>query len=135
MKLVFKYRRERARRRTVYRPVAKLSLRSADGYWYTFIAYVDSGADVSLFTRGDAELLGVNLYEGELLELTGIGGAVVPAYLHGMRVKIGPLEFPARIAFADLNGVPRIIGRLDIFNKFKITFDERSLQTIFQTYD
>jgi len=46
MKLVFKYRRERARRRTVYRPVAKLSLRSADGYWYTFIACVDSGAGI-----------------------------------------------------------------------------------------
>jgi hypothetical protein len=52
MKLVFKYRKERARTRVVYRPVAKLSLKSADGYWHTFTAYVDSGADVSLFARG-----------------------------------------------------------------------------------
>ena len=71
MKLVFKYRRERARRRTVYRPVAKLSLRSADGYWYTFIAYVDSGADLSLLTGGR---FGVNLCRGGLLEPTGVGG-------------------------------------------------------------
>jgi len=135
MKLVFKYRKERARTRVVYRPVAKLSLKSADGYWYTFTAYVDSGADVSLFTRGDAELLGINIYEGEPWELTGIGGAVIPAYLHETLARIGSIEFPARIAFADLDGVPRLIGRLDVFTKFKITFDERNLQTIFQPYD
>jgi hypothetical protein len=95
MKLVFKYRKERARTRVVYRPVAKLSLKSADGYWYTFTAYVDSGADVSLFTRGDAELLGINIYEGEPWELTGIGGAVIPAYLHETLARIGPLRVPS----------------------------------------
>jgi predicted aspartyl protease len=100
-----------------------------------FTAYVDSGADVSILPKGDAELLGVNLYEGELWRLTGIGRAIVSAYLHEVMVKIGALEFPARIAFADLNEVPRIVGRLDIFRKFKVMFDEQNLQTTFQTYD
>jgi hypothetical protein len=135
LKLIFKYRREETKRGVVYRPVVKVSLKSVDGHWYTFTAYVDSGADVSILPKGDAELLGINIYEGELWRLTGIGRAIIPAYLHEVRVKIGTLEFPARVAFADLNEVPRLIGRLDIFRKFKVTFDEQNLQTILQTYD
>jgi len=52
------------------------------------------------YQRGDAELLGINIYEGELWRLTGIGRAIIPAYLHEVRVKNGTLEFPARITFA-----------------------------------
>ena len=135
MKFVFKYRKEETKKGVIYRPVVKVSLRSSDGHWYMFTAYVDSGADVSILPKGDAELLGVNLYEGELWRLTGIGRVIVLAYLHEVMVKIGALEFPARIAFADLNEVPRIVGRLDIFRKFKVMFDEQNLQTTFQTYD
>ncbi|MCC6004305.1 MAG: retropepsin-like domain-containing protein [Thermofilum sp.] len=107
MKLTFKYRKEQIKTRTVYRPVVKLSLKSIDDHWYTFTAYVDSGADVSLFPKGDSKLLGINLYKGECWKLFGVGGAIIPAYLHETRVKVGPLELPVRIAFADLNRVAR----------------------------
>jgi hypothetical protein len=74
-----------------------------------------------MLPKGDAELLGINIYEGELWRLTGIGRAIIPAYLHEVRVKIGTLKFPARIAFADLNEVPRLVGRLDIFRKLRMS--------------
>ena len=48
MKFTFKYRREEAKKRIIYRPIVKLSLKSTDGRWYMFTAYVDSGADVSM---------------------------------------------------------------------------------------
>jgi len=38
----FKYRREEARKRIIYGPIVKLSLKSMDGRWYMFTAYVDS---------------------------------------------------------------------------------------------
>jgi hypothetical protein len=82
MKLTFKYRKEQIKTRTVYRPVVKLSLKSIDDHWYTFTAYADSGADASLFPKGDSELLGINLYKGEYWKLSGVGGAIIPAYLH-----------------------------------------------------
>jgi hypothetical protein len=88
-----------------------------------------------MLPKGDAELLGIDMYEGELWRLTGIGRTIIPAYMHEVRVKIGTLEFPARVAFADLNEGARLIGRLDIFRKFKVTLDEQNLQTILQTYD
>lgn len=78
MKFVFKYRRELAKGRAVYRPVVKISLKSTDGRWYTFTAYIDSGADVSMLSKGDAELLGI--YKGEYWPLMGIGKTLIPAF-------------------------------------------------------
>ena len=135
MKFIFKYRKEETRKGAVYRPIVKVGLKSADGHWYTLTAYVDSGADASMLPKGDAELLGINVHEGKYWPLMGIGRATIPAYLHEATAKIGTLEFPAHVAFADLNEVPRIVGRLDIFRKFKVTFDEQNLETIFQTCD
>ncbi|MEM3382608.1 MAG: hypothetical protein QW698_00980 [Nitrososphaerales archaeon] len=34
---------------------------------------MDSGADTSLFTKGDVSLLGLNLYDGEYSPILGIG--------------------------------------------------------------
>jgi len=41
----------------------------------------------------------------------------------------------ASVSFADSNEVPRLLGRADIFKRFRITFDEANLQTIFETYE
>jgi hypothetical protein len=60
----FKYSPEQSKRGIVYRPIAYVSLQSKDGAWYFFYPYVNSGADTSLFTKGDASLLKLNLYEG-----------------------------------------------------------------------
>ena len=135
MKFTFKYRREEAKKRIIYRPIVKLSLKSTDGRWYMFTAYVDSGADVSMLPKGDAELLGIRIYAGEYWPLTGIGRAIIPAYLHEVMARIGTLEFPMHVAFADSDEVPRIVGRADVFTRFRIMFDEQNLQTIFQTYE
>jgi len=67
LKFTFKYRREEAKKRIIYRPVVKLSLKSTDARWYTFTAYVDSGADVSMLPKGDAKLLGIGIYSGRAL--------------------------------------------------------------------
>ena len=96
---------------------------------------MDSGADTSLFPKGDASLLKLNLYEGEYSPIVGIGKVMMPTYIHNVKMRIGETLLNASIAFADSNEVPRLLGRTDIFRRFRITFDEANLQTIFETYE
>jgi hypothetical protein len=96
---------------------------------------VDSGADTSLFPKGDASLLKLNLYEGEYRPIMGIGMVMLPAYTHNVKMRIGEMVMNASIAFADSNEVPRLLGRTDVFKRFRIIFDEANLQTIFETYE
>jgi hypothetical protein len=87
-----------------------------------------------LFAKGDASLLGLNLYEGEYSPIVGIGKVMLPAYIHTVRMRIGETVLNVSIAFADSDEVPRLLGRTDIFKRFRITFDEAGLRTIFETY-
>lgn len=129
----FKYSAEPSRRGIIHRPIAHIHLQSKDGTWYLFYPYVDSGADTSLFTKSDATLLKLNLYQGEHSPIAGIGKIMLSAYTHKVKARIGQTTINAKMAFADSDEVPRLIGRTDIFKHFKITFDEANLQTIFET--
>jgi hypothetical protein len=130
----FKYSPEPSRRGIVYRPVAYVYLQSKDGAWYFFVPYVDSGADTSLFPKGDASLLKLNLYEGEYSPIAGVGRVMMPAYVHNVKMRIGETLLDVSIAFADSDEVPRLLGRSDVFKCFKVTFDERNRQTVFEAY-
>jgi len=50
-------------------------------------------------------------------------------------MRIGETVFNVSIAFADSDEVPRLLGRAGVFERFKITFDEVKLRTIFETYE
>jgi len=115
--------------------VAYVHLQSRDGVWYFFVPYVDSGADTSLFPKGDASLLKLNLYEGEYNPIMGIGRVMMPAYIQNVKMRISEKLLNVSIAFADSDEVPRLLGRADVFKRFKITFDEANLQTIFETHE
>ena len=96
---------------------------------------MDSGADTSLFPKGDASLLKLNLYEGEYNPIMGIGRVMMPAYIQNVKMRISEKLLNVSIAFADSDEVPRLLGRADVFKRFKITFDEANLQTIFETHE
>jgi hypothetical protein len=95
--------------------------------------YIDSGADTPLFTKTDAKLLGLNLYQGEYRPIIGIGKTLIPAYTHKVKMKIEETTLNVNTSFADSDEVPRLLGRTDIFKHFKITFNEQNLETIFET--
>ena len=130
---IFKYTPEPTKGGTIYRPKARVQLQSIVKEWYAFWVYIDSGADLSLFTRSDAALLGLNLREGEYRPIMGIGGVLIPAYIHCVNLKIEGTVLSVKTAFADSDEVPRLLGRTDVFNHFRITFDERKLETILET--
>ena len=111
-------------------PFAELNLRSTAGRWRTFSVLVDSGATISLMPRSAAELLGVQPNTGESIELTGVGGAARRYFVHRFDARIGNLpECEMRIAVADSENVPNLLGRLDVLDRYQIDFDPSLART------
>lgn len=94
--------------------------------------YVDSGADITLIPKSVGDLLGLKLASPqEIREIKGIGERGVPIVIRRLQLQVGSRIFPVRIAWCLLEEVPLLLGRLDCFHLFAITF-RRSLTTVFQ---
>jgi len=93
--------------------------------WVKFRAFVDSGAGYSIFQAEMAEILGLKLEDGKENYVTVGDGSQIKVYIHRVKVDLAGQEFEATIGFSRHLGIGfNIIGRLDIFDKFKICFDE-----------
>ena len=130
----FPYREERTRfGEIIFRPRATIELQGMDRAWYKFSLYADSGADVTLLRRSDCKILGYELTMGDERPLGGIGKGFVKTYVHRIKLKIGTMEFVCAVAFADEEEIPRLLGREDVFEYFRICFDQPKLSTDFIT--
>jgi predicted aspartyl protease len=90
-----------------------------------FKALVDSGAAYSVFQAEMAEILDLRLEQGKENYVCVGDGSMIKVYLHRIPVKLAGQEFEALIGFSRRLGIGfNIIGRLDIFDSFKICFDE-----------
>lgn len=93
--------------------------------------YVDSGADVTLIPKSVGDLLGLTLTSPqEIREIKGVGERGVPIVIRRLRLQVGSKVFSARVAWCLLEEVPLLLGRLDCFRLFDITF-RRDLATAF----
>jgi len=101
----------------VLRSVAVVKLKHADRV-VPVEMYVDSGADVTVIPRRLGEFLGFVIEQREISEICGNGCAVVLIIVKNTRMDIGEREFDARIAWAMINDVPPLLGRLDVFDRF-----------------
>lgn len=98
---------------------------------FSFLILVDSGAEISLFTKSDADLLGIDLREGRKIKIGSVSGESFFAFLHLVSLKVGEETFRVKAAFSEKDGTPRVLGRNPIFSYFFILFDERDKKTIF----
>lgn len=131
---IFEYKEEYTGKlyRPIYRPVVWIHLQGKDKKWHSREVYVDSGADRSLLPKGDCDLLGYTLEDGdEILVGRAFGKGPIKAYIHKVSLRIKEVEFKARIAFAERNDIPRFLGRIDVFEHFRICFIERARWTCF----
>lgn len=97
---------------------------------FSFLVLIDSGAEISLFTKSDAELLGIDLEKGEAIEINSASGDNFSAFVHFVKLKIGQALIDAEIAFSEKDDTPRLLGRHSIFSDFFIIFDETEKKTI-----
>ena len=104
----------------VYRPIAKVGLKDENGDIFELSMLVDSGADITILSRRIGDIMGVDIENGEEKIFRGIVGEMI-AYVHKIPLFINGNEIETRVAFV-LSEVPNLIGRLDIFKNFEITF-------------
>lgn len=113
-------------------PAIRLSLLTRDSNQeFSFLVLVDSGAEISLFTKSDAELLGFSLKRGKKVNIGSVSGDRVLAFLYPVVMKIGEEKFKVKIAFSERDDTPRILGRNPIFSYFFVVFDDKNKKTIF----
>ena len=104
----------------VYRPIAKVGLKDAAGEPFELSMLVDSGADITILSKRIGDIIGLDVEQGEAKVFRGIVGEII-AYVHKIPLSINGREVDTRVAFA-LSEVPNLLGRLDIFKNFEISF-------------
>lgn len=93
--------------------------------------YIDSGADISLVPLDFGSLLGLQAQRAEGA-LRGIGGEAVELVLRSVSMRLNRVVVRSKIAVALTNEVPYLLGRYDVFNLFRITFEERKQRVLFE---
>ncbi|MBU0630881.1 MAG: retropepsin-like domain-containing protein [Candidatus Margulisbacteria bacterium] len=115
----------------VMRPVAEIHIRDKNDVWRAITMYIDSGADISIVSRSFGELFGHNVAKGKKIKLKGVSGEHIIAYVHKMRMLIGKHEIQVEVAIADVEEIPNILGRKEVFNSFEIQFKNLKKCTCF----
>jgi len=127
----FEYRRQKLTSGDViYRPVAKVYLPRSGNEWVAEYFYVDSGSDYTLVPYRMGRFLGLDTRASGLREMGGIGGRI------GVRFAVIPMriavyQFDCTIAWAQIETVPLLLGRMDVFDHFDVTFQQRRKKTVF----
>lgn len=106
-----------------YLPMISIKIKGME--WVEFKAFVDSGAGYSIFRASAAEILGLDMEKGSK-EFVKIGdGSFIEVFTFKLPVSIIDNEFEAKIGFSHGLGIGfHIIGRQDVFERFKVCFDE-----------
>ena len=100
--------------------------------WKVVWAYVDSGASYSILSVREAERLGLELREGRRISVVVGNGERIPVYLFRLAIRIGELSFEGAMGFSEKLGVGfNLLGRKDVFDRFRICFDEREGEIAF----
>lgn len=112
-----------------YLPLAEVEIRFASRSVRVEMT-VDSGADLVMVPRFVGRDLGMTLRGAVVKNLAGIAGGV-PYVLKRVRLGIGSMTFSARIAWAQRDDVPALLGRMDVFDRLHIAFDGKRREVSF----
>lgn len=127
----FPYQREKSKLfGDILRPAIEFEVETKFG-WIPVVGYLDSGADITLLPMSFIKALGIEMDKDEIKEIRGIGEGVVSVILKNVRIKVANEILRAKVGIALIEDVPYLLGRKDIFNKFRIIFEEYNSKIIF----
>ena len=131
MEIEFDFREEQSRLfGPILRPVAEIVFVNGNKEILESV-YVDSGADVSLMPKSVGDALGFTIEKSDnIIEIKGVGERGIPVVLKKLKMKIGETFIETRIAWALIEEVPLLLGRVDVFNFFDICF-KKNKKTVF----
>jgi hypothetical protein len=69
--------------------------------------------------------------QDKVQRVIGVGKSSVPMIVKPVSMRIGSVGFRARVAWSQVENVPALLGRTDVFRRFSVTFREKSMVTIF----
>jgi hypothetical protein len=132
MEIEFPYRQEKSLHPDyIYRPVAKVVLKGNNNREVIDYFYVDSGADYTLIPYKLGLFLGLRADNQEVCEVQGISG-VAGVIFCKIKMKIGDFWFEVQVAWAQIEHVPLLLGRIDVFDQFEVTFQQVQGKVIFK---
>lgn len=108
------------------RPVADVYFTDKEGKELIAFMYIDSGADIILIPRQFGELLGFETEGDRIEEIGGIGNTKIPVIIKKTTIRVGDKTIAARVAWALIEEVPYLLGRLDVFDTFDVLFKQRN---------
>jgi hypothetical protein len=115
----------------IHRPVITLYIQAKKKKWRGFTLYADSGADITLLPQSACKGLGYKLKTGRPGHVGGITRGKIKVYVHELNIKLGEESFKARIAFAQTENIPPLLGRTDVFDNFKVCYSNKQKETAF----
>lgn len=119
----------------IFRPVASVQFIDHNNQRLMTYMYIDSGADITLIPRQLGETLGFEIAGDEIIEIGGLGDAKVPVIIKTVTMLLGEEKVECRVAWALVEEVPPLLGRTDLFDLFKITFDQKNKKIKFVEND
>lgn len=110
-------------------PVVSVSLLSPDAHYYRSGAYIDTGAEVSIFDISVAERASIDLASGRDMIISGLGGGRVAGIIVPVTLRLlnePGLEMSLSIAFGDTGEarLGNLIG-LDVLEHFDFALSHR----------
>jgi len=130
----FRYQPERSQLGIIYRPVAT-ALLEHKGVRIELPLYIDSGADISMIPYRFGKALRLDrTSKDRIRKIRGITGASVPYIVKRLSFIFRGRKITARVAWSTKEEVPLLLGRMDIFDNFRITFDQRNRSVNFYEY-
>jgi len=106
-------------------------LQAKNKKWRSFTLYADAGADTTLLPKSACRGLGYNLKAGKSGYVGGITRGKIKVYVHELNTKLGEETFKAKIAFAQKEDIPPLLGRTNIFDHFKVCYNNKQKETAF----
>lgn len=129
--LTFPYQYKKIDFGRIFNPLVLLPVKASWG-WQNLWFLVDSGADTVMLPAAIARRLGLSCNPAIKTRLYGIGKQAVLASPGKVILNIGGREITARSYFVYSQSSFLLLGRLDIFEKFSVTFDRKKQTIIFQ---
>jgi hypothetical protein len=118
--IVFRYKPFRGR----LAPIVTVGVR-LETLWYPLEVYVDSGSAYTVLHAQIAEGIGFDYRTGNRTYLQVGDGSFIPVYLHDLEIQLGAERFTAQVGFSEKLGVGfNLPGRMGVFERFRICFDE-----------
>ncbi len=120
----FKYKAKESRIvGRILKPIIDIEILSDGGFWYGIDEIlVDTGADITLIPRYVGEEIVNEIKSGEKATIKGITPFELDVYIHKLKLRVADKEFETKVAIAESNEVPVVLGRFESLDLFKAEF-------------